>query len=92
MNDPSPKVQEKSCMALEAFSEHLGDGIRPYLQPLMEKLVLMLQHGNLKTQETVVCAIGSAAHSAGKVNEYLDQRNGECKKPTNYPGFRAIFS
>lgn len=79
MNDSSQRVIEKSCMALEAFCENLGSGILAYLQPLMEKLVYMLQHGNLKTQETVICAIGSTAHAAGKdfqpyfakVNEFL---------------------
>jgi len=71
MGHPASRVQEKSCVALEAYIEHLGSSILPYLHPLMEKLVFMLQNGNLKTQETVVCAIGSAAHSAGKVSFFF---------------------
>ena len=38
--------------ALEAFCENLGDEIVPYMDPLMEKLLLLLRTANRQTQVT----------------------------------------
>ena len=38
LNDATEQVKEKSCYALEAFCEHLGEDIVPFLQPLLVSL------------------------------------------------------
>ena len=53
LNDATEQVKEKSCYALEAFCEHLGEDIVPFLQPLLARLSDLLQHGSRKTQVRV---------------------------------------
>src|SRR5262249_25958567 len=60
LNDPTEKVRMGSCYALEAFCEYLGDEIIPYLEPLMTKMVQLLQVNNKEIQELAISAISSA--------------------------------
>ena len=58
LNDATEKVKEKSCYALEAFCENLGDDILPFLQPLLERLTGLLQQ----------CAAATAAANPRIIN------------------------
>lgn len=44
-------LQEKSYYALAAFCENMGEEIRPYLDPLMMRLLEALQTNSRKLQE-----------------------------------------
>ena len=60
----------------------------------------MLQNGTIKIQETVICAIGSTAHAAGKVFIFFSKKKKKIKikqifskKKKNYEiGIHSIFS
>ena len=63
--DATEKVKEKSCYALEAFCENLGDDILPFLEPLLEKLTQLLQNSSSDTQQMAISALASVALAAG---------------------------
>ena len=65
LNDATEKVKLKSCYALEAFCENLGDDILPFLQPLLERLTQLLQNSGHETQQSAISAIASVALAAG---------------------------
>lgn len=68
LDDATDEVKEKSCGALEAFCEELGSEILPYLEPLLAKLLHLLQNSkDRETQETALSAISSTANAAGSV-------------------------
>lgn len=67
LGDPTEKVRMASCYALESFTENLGEEILPYLEPLMAKLVEILQSGKREIQEIAISAISASASAAGKV-------------------------
>ena len=48
----------------------------PYLPALMEKLMFLLMQpeGTAEFKATVIGAIGSAAHSSGKVNKIIETK------------------
>ena len=64
LNDATEKVKEKSCYALEAFCENLGEDIVPFLQPLVTRLMEMLRGSSRKTQEMSISALASVAMAA----------------------------
>ncbi|KAK9824669.1 hypothetical protein WJX72_012191 [[Myrmecia] bisecta] len=65
LHDASPAVQEKACYALEALCEQLsGEEIAVYIDPLMHKLLELLQTGSQTTQQVCLSAIASAAAAA----------------------------
>ncbi|CAC5376947.1 IPO4 [Mytilus coruscus] len=59
--DKNPKGLVKSYYALEMFCENLGNGIEPYLQPLMEHLlgVLKIPTTSVKQKQLAISAIGA---------------------------------
>ena len=65
LNDATEQVKEKSCYALEAFCENLGDDIVPFLEPLLSRLSELLKVGSRKTQEMCVSAIASVVAAGG---------------------------
>ena len=64
LNDATEKVKEKSCYALEAFCENMGDDILPFLAPLVTRLTELLRCSSRRTQEMSVSAIASVAMAA----------------------------
>ncbi|XP_076111369.1 importin-4-like isoform X2 [Mytilus galloprovincialis] len=64
--DKNPKGLVKSYYALEMFCENLGNGIEPYLQPLMEHLleVLKIPTTSVKQKQLAISAIGATANAA----------------------------
>lgn len=64
--DKNPKGLVKSYYALEMFCENLGEGIQPYLQPLMEHLlsVLKVPTTSVKQKQLAISAIGATANAA----------------------------
>ncbi|EGV64943.1 hypothetical protein CANTEDRAFT_103297 [Yamadazyma tenuis ATCC 10573] len=61
-------VYKHACVALDGLIEFLGhDSIETYLEPLIKKLLVMLQQAHSSTlKSTIVSAIGSTAYAAGK--------------------------
>ncbi len=75
LDDQSVNVQTTSCYVLEMFCESLEpESVLPFLRPLMEKLVSMLQGATRKcVQEMAVAAIAATAVAAEKeFTPYLD--------------------
>ncbi|PLW48719.1 hypothetical protein PCASD_03169 [Puccinia coronata f. sp. avenae] len=72
LNDPA--CQRNAMTALDGLLEVLDDQtIGPYLHPLMERLVPMIDSAPPKLKGTVVGAIGSAAYAAkGAFEPYFD--------------------
>lgn len=65
LNDATPRVQGASCYVLESFCENMTrEQILPYLQPLMTRLVEMLQSMPIKQQEMCIAAISASAIAA----------------------------
>lgn len=64
--DKNPKGLVKSYYALEMFCENLGEGIQPYLQPLMEHLlgVLKVPTTSVKQKQLAISAIGATSNAA----------------------------
>lgn len=64
----SAAVYKYACVALDGLIEFLShDSISTYLEPLMNKLISMLQQANTSTlRATIVSAIGSTAYAGGK--------------------------
>lgn len=58
------KTRSTACQALDSYLECLGDNILEYLDPLMNRLMTILETGDRDMKTTVVGAIGSAAHAA----------------------------
>lgn len=61
-------IRKETLETLDTLLECLGDNIRPYLVPLMEKLVVLLDCSDNEVKLTITSAIGSAAHAAEKVS------------------------
>ncbi|EOD25312.1 hypothetical protein EMIHUDRAFT_469192 [Emiliania huxleyi CCMP1516] len=72
--DARGEVQGRACYAIEAFCEHLGSDIQPFLAPLLERLTTLLQHtAERPTQERCVSAIAAVAVGAKKAfADYFD--------------------
>ncbi|EIW66019.1 importin beta-4 subunit [Tremella mesenterica] len=69
-----PSTQKNACTCLDSYLEILGDDIVHYLTLLMERLLVLLENGNIPVKITVTGAIGSAAHAAkDKFRPYFDQ-------------------
>ena len=68
LEDPSDNVQVTSCYVLEMFCESLDpESVLPYLNPLMTRLVQMLEHSTKKSvTEMTVAAIAATAVAAEK--------------------------
>ena len=63
--DPSKRVRTWSCYVLSEYAENLQpDQILPYLTPLMERLVQLLQSGIQSVQESAISAISATATGA----------------------------
>ena len=63
--DPSKRVRTWSCYVLSEYAENLQpDQILPYLTPLMERLVQLLQSGTQSVQESAISAISATATGA----------------------------
>ncbi|KIJ55832.1 hypothetical protein M422DRAFT_63753 [Sphaerobolus stellatus SS14] len=63
MNDPA--TQRLAGVALDSLLEILQDDVQVYLEPIMERLVVLLDTAPKDVQPIIIGAIGSAAHSAG---------------------------
>jgi hypothetical protein len=59
-----PVTQTAACTALDALLEILGSVIELYLDPIMNKLITLLDTVPIKTKAVITGAIGSAAHAA----------------------------
>lgn len=59
-----PFTQAAACTALDALLEILGTVIEMYLDPILSRLVAMLDTAPVKTKAVITGAIGSAAHAA----------------------------
>jgi hypothetical protein len=67
-------TQRQACTCLDSYLEILGDDIVNYLTLLMERLLVLLEGGQIPVKITVTGAIGSAAHAAKeKFKPYFDQ-------------------
>eukprot|EP00158_Paraphelidium_tribonemae_P006575 Partr_v1_DN27885_c0_g1_i2_m23354 putative importin len=70
LGDSSDHIRRIALETLDILLENLGDNIKPYLNPLMEKLLVTLDNANIKTEAdntiTILSAIGSAAHASEK--------------------------
>ena len=64
LNDATERVKEKSCYALEAFCENLGDDILPFLPPLLERLTALLQRVVLPVGKGCRCIAAEMAAAA----------------------------
>jgi hypothetical protein len=66
LEDPSENVQTTSCHVLEMFCESLDpESVLPFLNPLMTRLVVMLEHSTQKSvREMTVGAIAATAVAA----------------------------
>lgn len=64
----SVAIYKHACIALDGLIEFLSnDSIDNYIEPLMNKLIHMLQQANTSTlKAAIVSAIGSTAYAAGK--------------------------
>lgn len=62
LDDPRPTVQGTSCYVLEYFCENLQpETLKPFLTPLMTKLVMLLQSEQKTTKEMALSAIAATA-------------------------------
>jgi hypothetical protein len=59
LDDPCPKVRQKSVFTLENVAENLGDRILPHLPALMERLLRLLREGDRKTQRVCLSTISA---------------------------------
>jgi importin-4 len=59
------EIQRDACRALDAFLENLGDEIKQYLPIVMETLAGHLENTPMKIKQSIIAAIGSAAHASG---------------------------
>jgi len=60
--DARGEVQQRACYAIEAFCEHLGSDMLPFLAPLLHRLTTLLQQSQERqTQERAVSAIAAVA-------------------------------
>lgn len=67
-------TQKSACTCLDSYLEILGDDIVNYLTLIMERLIVLLEHGAIPVKITVTGAIGSAAHAAKeKFRPYFEQ-------------------
>jgi hypothetical protein len=65
VNEPNLRIAKRALFALESFCENMDpDEIRPYLHPLMERLVVLLRTGDLQTQEVASSCVSSCAAAA----------------------------
>lgn len=65
LDDPRPTVQGTSCYVLEYFCESLQpETLRPYLNPLMNRLAALLQSPQKNIQEMALTAIAATAVAA----------------------------
>ncbi|KAF8578209.1 ARM repeat-containing protein [Ramaria rubella] len=59
-----PTTQKHACIALDSMLEILPNDVEPYLNPIMERLVALLDTVPIEIKSVIMGAIGSAAHSA----------------------------
>jgi importin-4 len=59
-----PATQKHACIALDAMLEILPKDVEPYLNPIMERLVALLDTVPVEVKSVIMGAIGSAAHSS----------------------------
>lgn len=59
-----PVTQKHACIALDSMLEILPNDVGPYLNPIMERLVALLDTVPLDIKAVIMGAIGSAAHSS----------------------------
>ena len=65
LEDPRHTVQTTCCYVIEMFCENLQrETLRPFLQPLLQRLALLLQSPKQVLQVKALSAIASAALSA----------------------------
>lgn len=62
----NPKTQKSAGVALDSILEILEDEVATYLNPIMERLIVLLDTTPTEIQTIIIGAIGSAAHSAGE--------------------------
>lgn len=62
LNDPA--TQKHACIALDSMLEVLPNDVEPYLNPIMERLVALLDSVPIEIKSVIMGAIGSAAHSS----------------------------
>ncbi len=62
---PPPRPQAHACAAIVNFSEGVeAEVLPPYLDPLIVKLLNLLQHGARLVQEGALTALASVADSS----------------------------
>lgn len=59
-----PVTQKHACIALDSMLEILPNDVEPYLNPIMERLVALLDTVPIEIKSVIMGAIGSAAHSS----------------------------
>ena len=65
LDDPSPRVQAHSAAGLINFCEHSSkEDLKPYMNPLLHKLYLLLQNSMRFVQTQIVTAIAMVAESS----------------------------
>lgn len=80
LDDPTTTVQVTSCYVLEQFCERLEPkDVRAYLQPLVEKLVMMLERSQRRSiQEMSVAALSAVAVASEE--EFIPYLQGVCER------------
>lgn len=66
LQSPDPVVQRKGLLTLEVFVANLRDEIRPYLRPLMERLLTLCASGALEVKDVAAATIGSVMEACTK--------------------------
>lgn len=60
----NPVTQKYACIALDSMLEIMPNDVETYLNPIMERLIVLLDTSPIDIQAVIMGAIGSAAHSA----------------------------
>lgn len=63
-SDQSDEVKRKLCLSLEAFCPEVGDALKPYLAPLVQRLLTLLHSSNDAVQQAAISAIAATASAA----------------------------
>ena len=66
---------------MEAFCENLGEEIVPYMDPLMEKLLVLLRTANRQTQVNACPALRLSADRCGQRRDATIGAYSECLRP-----------
>ena len=67
LEDPITDIHADALNTLDVILENLNEAIQLYIQPLMEKLIVLLENSPRKVQIISINCIGSIAHAAGQV-------------------------